>query len=281
MLGAIPTGFRGTESRRSSGTRNFRKFAAVESPFTYEYLHYLLRRHGFRGIVRHHNVNGMFPVSVEQTPLRDAVHGSAVSLNSITALKPEWAGQDTEDPSAPTSAAIDILQADVDRNRRQARLRVRLTNNGAASWLHRGTAPVSTVLTLFCREAGGIIAEAVPLRPAASRVVPGATCVIEAVFDISKGSEAAEWHVRPNQRGPLLVSRTRRNPGSAARGLTSRVFAGFFMCTSLIRNSLGDPFASNRKFQPHWPTKLASLSFQVFSCHLSSLGIVHQPCASL
>ena len=54
--------------------------------------------------------------------------------------------------------------------------------------------------------------------------------------------------------------------------------SGFFTRTSLIRNSLAEPLASKRKFHPHWLTKLASLIFQVFSCHLSSLGIVHQPC---
>ncbi len=58
----------------------------------------------------------------------------------------------------------------------------------------------------------------------------------------------------------------------------SRLFRlRFLHGTSLIRNSLGEPFISKRKFHPHWPTKLASLTLQVCSCHLSSFGTVHQP----
>lgn|GEM_PF-5765413 len=68
------------------------------------------------------------------------------------------------------------------------------------------------------------------------------------------------------QRNLKLPCREGQRWVLAYRGLETR--------TSRMKNSLGELIASSRKFHPHWPTKLASLTLHVCSCQPSPAGIV-------
>ena len=47
------------------------RFGTLESPFTFEYLEFSLRKAGFRGITRYHGVNGFYPIEAEDAPIKE------------------------------------------------------------------------------------------------------------------------------------------------------------------------------------------------------------------
>ena len=64
------------------------RFGTLESPFTFEYLDFALHRAGFAQVVRYHGINGFFPLSAEDTPLKDVADLSARFSNNVTAKRP-------------------------------------------------------------------------------------------------------------------------------------------------------------------------------------------------
>lgn len=63
-------------------------FGTMESPFTDGYLTHLLHEAGFHEVVRHHGINGWFPVEHATTPLRQLSNFPAEYLNNFTARRP-------------------------------------------------------------------------------------------------------------------------------------------------------------------------------------------------
>src|SRR4029077_14334344 len=114
-----------------------------ENPYTAAYLEHLLHKHGFEEIVRYHGVNGFFPVSMERRMLKDVAmfpaHGGN-AFNTYTARKPGlpgYSGPTTSDPAAVTRGAIEVRATRLDAARRMVFLKVDLTNQGEAAWLHQ------------------------------------------------------------------------------------------------------------------------------------------------
>jgi len=60
----------------------------LESPFTTEYLDYLLKKIGFIQITRYHQINGLFPISQEDLTISQAAQINAMFANIVTARKP-------------------------------------------------------------------------------------------------------------------------------------------------------------------------------------------------
>lgn len=68
------------EEMRVSGT--------LESPFTHEYLDFLLARAGFVDVQRYHGINGFFPLDAGQRPLAGLATAPSFATNNLTARKP-------------------------------------------------------------------------------------------------------------------------------------------------------------------------------------------------
>jgi SAM-dependent methyltransferase len=68
--------------------KEIERFGTLESPFTFEYLEFVLGEAGFTGITRYHGVNGFYPVEAENTPLKDVADLSARFCNNVTAIRP-------------------------------------------------------------------------------------------------------------------------------------------------------------------------------------------------
>lgn len=64
------------------------RFGTLESPFSYEYLNFALHKAGFTEITRYHGVNGFYPVSAEDTPIKNVADISARFSNNVTARRP-------------------------------------------------------------------------------------------------------------------------------------------------------------------------------------------------
>ena len=65
------------------------RFGTLESPFTFEYLNFVLHNAGFTEVVRYHGVNGFFPVEAEETPIKSVADLSARFSNNVTAKRPD------------------------------------------------------------------------------------------------------------------------------------------------------------------------------------------------
>jgi ubiquinone/menaquinone biosynthesis C-methylase UbiE len=63
------------------------RFGTLESPFTHQYLIHVLETAGFVEVVRHHGINGWFPLSQELKLIRDSGQFPATTLNNVTARR--------------------------------------------------------------------------------------------------------------------------------------------------------------------------------------------------
>lgn len=76
-------------------------YGTLESPFTADYLTWVLELTGFRDVSMHHSVNGMIPVSREAEPVRDFAQLDAKWVNLVRAVK-----------RSPDGATQGILEGD-------------------------------------------------------------------------------------------------------------------------------------------------------------------------
>jgi ubiquinone/menaquinone biosynthesis C-methylase UbiE len=170
------------------------KYGALESPFTAEYLDYLLRKHNFTDAIRYFTVNGWFPC-----------HGGDVSLgslsqernNKIVAFKPHSCPT-TRELSARTQAQITILDAQMDKAMPSVKVKVKLVNTGETVWLHsvpireRGgyvTVPLFTVLE------NGQKLEGQPRACLSRNVKPGEEIVLDLTYVLPEGTGDRIWAV--------------------------------------------------------------------------------------
>jgi len=65
-----------------------RVYGTLESPFTHEYLEFLLAKAGFVDIQRYHGINGFFPLDAGQRSLAELATAPAFATNNLTARKP-------------------------------------------------------------------------------------------------------------------------------------------------------------------------------------------------
>ena len=170
------------------------RLGTLESPYTFEYLQYLLKRVGFADIVRYHGVNGFFPESDGAVPLARAAQDPAPRHNHLTARKPSGAVPTTADVGGRTSAKVSVLAARPGAGERTLRLRVRLVNTGQTVWLHEPREAGWVTLALFCDAGPAGRAEAVPRQTLPGPVAPGEAVVLDVTFALPEG-ENGPWYL--------------------------------------------------------------------------------------
>jgi ubiquinone/menaquinone biosynthesis C-methylase UbiE len=173
-------------------------YGHLENPFTWEYLRYLLEKHGFQDIVRYHGVNGFFPVEQEHLTIKEVAQFGADILNNVTARKPGGCVLSTADPKASTRGEIHLIHVGHDELKRRADLRVKLVNRGETTWLHRDQAPNAGYVTVALTQGGCGQASH---REAANRchlprsVSPGEELLMDARFYLPEGYREQPWHI--------------------------------------------------------------------------------------
>ena len=78
----------GSAEQATCWDAEMKRFGTLESPFTHKYLIDVLASAGFTEIVRHHGINGWFPVSQERAHIGDVCQYPARFLNNVTARRP-------------------------------------------------------------------------------------------------------------------------------------------------------------------------------------------------
>lgn len=168
----------------------------LENPYTQSYLDALLREHGFEHITRYHGINGLYPTTLGEVPIKHLAQFPASHFNTLTAVKP-GAGPDTRDPEAKTSASIQVVTCERDFEARKAHLKVRLSNTGETTWLNnRGFKAGYVTLSLHQGKPGSAeCREAHPRHLLPQPVAPGHQLLMDAVFDLPEAPDRAPWYV--------------------------------------------------------------------------------------
>lgn len=88
----------GNTEQESAWRAEMELYGTLESPFTADYLVWLLGRHGFVDIARNHLVSGLVPTDREAEPVRSFALMDAHWVNLVTARKPAegWAPSHVE-----------------------------------------------------------------------------------------------------------------------------------------------------------------------------------------
>ena len=180
------------------------RFGALENPYTWEYLHYLLDKHGFVGIERYHGVNGLFPVNNEHMTIKDVVQSptdsrnnryAADHYNNVIARKPGHGATTTANFRALTLGEVHLIDLGHDKNTRRARLQVKLANRGETTWLHPAPDARSGYVTLALAQKDPRHREALNRCPLPRRLPPGEELVMEAMFDLPEGYQERPWYL--------------------------------------------------------------------------------------
>jgi hypothetical protein len=188
------------------------RYGTLENPYTFEYLKYLLNRHGFEEVTRYHGVNGFFPEFMGDEPLKRAAQAPAECCNHFTARKGSGRAT-TANQRGATRGEIRVL--DVKREPGGAvRIQVELTNRGETDWLP-GPRPLGSVRLSLRRGNPGPVArmgrllrrvkrllgrhgefvEAAPGCSLAQVLSPGESVRLEAVFVAPPGGWKGDWRL--------------------------------------------------------------------------------------
>ena len=160
------------------------RFGTLESPFTREYLSYLLADAGFEEIQFHHGVNCFVPMENEHLPVWKVATAPADCLNTVTARRPLRCSRTVDMPSE-SSAAIAVKDVTI-LGPTALLLTALLTNTGNTAWPNRRVAGSGWVRVALCKRDGNTGA---PSREAGNRValtsvvLPGETIALHCVFE--------------------------------------------------------------------------------------------------
>jgi len=153
-----------------------KNYGCLESPFTVEYLDYLLRKGGFIQATRYHQINGLFPPSQGDLTISQAAQIKAESANIITALKP-FMHTTTADLEADVSAKIRVLS--MERTQGKLKLKIELENCGEAVWLNRASGPGRVSIALRDGDPGSREFKELMRHPLPRTLQPGDSLEIE------------------------------------------------------------------------------------------------------
>ncbi len=105
----------GNTEQETAWTAEMEQYGTLESPFTADYLVWLLGQQGFVDIARHHLVSGLVPTERDQEPVRGFALLDAHWVNLVTARRPsegsiaaavEEPGQQGEETETPAETLI-------------------------------------------------------------------------------------------------------------------------------------------------------------------------------
>jgi SAM-dependent methyltransferase len=173
-----------------------RQFGTLESPYTVEYLDFLLHRHGFVDIRRYFAINGLFPATMGRRQIAEAATSHPWDGNNLTARKPSPYAATTLDADARTEAKIEILESALDRATGTVRIKARLTNRGETVWL--AESPRSGWVSIALRRGDPGSPELVEgeSRHRLPRTLPpGEALIVDLVFRIPADTCADAWHL--------------------------------------------------------------------------------------
>jgi ubiquinone/menaquinone biosynthesis C-methylase UbiE len=171
-------------------------YGALENPFTYEYLHHLLVKHGFQDIVRYHAVNGYFPESMGGVPIREAAQDPAHLWNHLTARKPVPGGRTSACPDGTVTARVTASPPRWDAEARTLTVDLKLTNTGDLAWLRGPRDTAYVTVSLFRGTLGGA-----DFRESRNRVhltksvMPGETLELPATFTLPADVPPDGWKI--------------------------------------------------------------------------------------
>ncbi len=185
----------GNRMQESALEEEISRFGTHESPFTQEYLDYLLAKNGFVDVQRYHSVNGFFPAEVGSMSVEQAAQSPASITNNLTAWKPSFDGPTTMDANARTVARIEILDGSFDENDRKLTLTIHLLNEGETVWLRRPCKAgwVSVALRTDPLEPGS--EEAQPRHRLPRNVLPGGEVKLQLDFFLEEGYGNRNWRL--------------------------------------------------------------------------------------
>ncbi len=103
----------GDRRLESACEEEMKRYGTLENPYTFDYLKDLLTRHGFEEITRYHGINGFFPESAGDVPIKVRAQAPAHDRNHITARKP-LTGPTTANGLAETKGSVRVLTATTD-----------------------------------------------------------------------------------------------------------------------------------------------------------------------
>ncbi len=169
------------------------RYGTLESPFTIEYLDYLLGHYGFTDIIRYHGVYRLVPAEDGEEKLSNIADAPAGTHNNLTARKP-YGHVDTCDPDAKTLADIAITASAIDASAQRLSVSVRLTNTGETRWLSLSRRSGYVTIALRQGEPGkpGFV-EAVDRHRLPKDVAPGESIDMELMFRLPANSWTAPW----------------------------------------------------------------------------------------
>lgn len=160
-------------------------YGTLESPFTREYMQFVLAQAGFEEIHYYHAVNGLFRVDEGRLTIEDvAGDGHEKGWNNCIARRPRQRDAESLDPA--TSSVVLAGPITASHGSDGLDLRVVVTNTGAATWRARAERGKGLV-TLGVRGMNGSghgQRELGGRGELARDVVPGETVVIEGVFRV-------------------------------------------------------------------------------------------------
>lgn len=189
-----PTWWPGHHSLEMFLEEEMERADTLENPYTREYLEYLLHKHGFEEIERHHGVNGLFPVSSQERTLKEAAMFPAQAYNTYTARKPGFSGPTTADPNAVTRAEIRIREVRLNAPFHGVFLKVELTNKGETAWLHRPVPRGQVTLAMYQgRPRTAQSLEAEPRAALLQPVLPGQALGMDVNYRLPKGYGSGPW----------------------------------------------------------------------------------------
>ncbi len=197
VLGVSEDGWRpGNRMQESALEEEISRFGTNESPFTQEYLDYLLLKNGFFDIQRYHSVNGFFPAEMGSAGVEQVAQSTASLSNNLTAWKPSFKGPTTLEADAPTGAGIEILARSFNETDRKIGLRIRLVNVGETAWLFRPRKAGWVSLALRTEPLGAPdSAEAQPRHRLPRNVAPGEEIELQLDFFLAEGYERRDWRL--------------------------------------------------------------------------------------
>jgi SAM-dependent methyltransferase len=191
------------------------RYGTLENPYTFDYLQYLLKRHGFEEVTRYHGVNGFFPEFMGGMPLAEAAQMPAWQCNHLTARK-GTGRPTTANRRGVTRGSIRILDVRCSPPGDGLRIEAEVTNCGETDWLpsprpvggvrlslQRGRPPVGPVTRVgrLLRRAGRLLgvsrdfAEAVPSCLLSKVLRPGESMRLEATYAPPVGGWKGDWRL--------------------------------------------------------------------------------------
>ena len=170
------------------------RYGTLENPYTFEYLKYLLSKHGFEEVTRYHGVNGFFPERLGGLSIAEAAQAPAHDRNHITALKP-WGRPTTANQCGATQGIIRVLDVKRDSATGVVRIQVELTNCGETLWLSEPRTAGWVVLSSARGTAGHDFLEAAARNRLPKPLPPGESLRMEAVYSPPAGGWTGDWRL--------------------------------------------------------------------------------------